>query len=466
VQHYASRAHGRAFGPLNLVQTLAFCRNLSKAVAESADKGLELCTAPGKEEDHTNATVLVGAYLILCSKYTSQGVAEVMGSADAQRKFVCSWASVAKPEGARFMSVMDCWTGLEMAKQQGWLTDDILGDDVKHNVWVTNFKFMLEAYDATWLVPGVLMVSADPSTTAHDPNPATCSGVFPVSTPGKKSEYSCGSLSTACSRRPSKDPAKDPEGLRIVDVDEPALATAELLYASPQRLDAPAISAVSEDARRSESEDSAEACTPPGVVSAADDDPSVDDEICSTDTVAKVYSGIPTCYLAKPPENEGSPKPFVWFLQDCQVSIVVRANFANEPGMLQAYDGSEMLNYDIVHQDICVDDHCGGLPDKSAFKAFLEVTEDYMRAGDDAVLVHCKGGFGRSVVMACALLIDRFDLRGSALLGWVRLCRAGTVTTPKQEQFLRSLRGREDLRRFLRGMPGTLPAAHCGCSVQ
>eukprot|EP00972_Heterocapsa_arctica_P115713 16449330-Heterocapsa_arctica.AAC.1 len=47
-------------------------------------------------------------------------------------------------------------------------------------------------------------------------------------------------------------------------------------------------------------------------------------------------------------------------------------------------------------------------------------------ASDDArkaVLVHCKGGFGRSVVFACCLLIWEHDIPGRQLLGWVRVVR-------------------------------------------
>merc|ERR1719181_744806 len=128
--------------------------------------------------------------------------------------------------------------------------------------------------------------------------------------------------------------------------------------------------------------------------------------------------------------------------------------------MIEPYDEKAMLDHGIVVEDVFVDDHEGGLPPVYIIKEALDAATNYMHKESDAVLVHCKGGFGRSVTVACCILIDRFDVSGRALLGWVRLVRPGAVTTSKQEQFLCNLKGREDLHRVINGHRSCI-----GCSV-
>lgn len=65
-----------------------------------------------------------------------------------------------------------------------------------------------------------------------------------------------------------------------------------------------------------------------------------------------------------------------------------------------------------------------------------------------AILVHCKGGFGRSVVLAACLAIERVDISGAAALGLFRIMRPGAITTRRQEIFLTSFKGSADVRRF------------------
>jgi len=58
------------------------------------------------------------------------------------------------------------------------------------------------------------------------------------------------------------------------------------------------------------------------------------------------------------------------------------------------------------------------------------------------------GGFGRSVVLAACLAIERVDISGAAALGLFRIMRPGAITTRRQEAFLKSFKGAADVRRF------------------
>merc|ERR1712176_1150171 len=122
-----------------------------------------------------------------------------------------------------------------------------------------------------------------------------------------------------------------------------------------------------------------------------------------------------------------------------------------------------------LHADVKVKDTNGGLPKPADVAKVLNACPDE----DDfasIVFVHCKGGFGRSMVLACCLVIDRLDILGSAMLGWVRLARPGAVNTPQQELLLRSFRGRSDVRKYA-GHPTDSDRAgggspQCGCTLQ
>merc|ERR1719401_2218483 len=107
----------------------------------------------------------------------------------------------------------------------------------------------------------------------------------------------------------------------------------------------------------------------------------------------------------------------------------------------RSYDPHSWSELGIVHRDMVMRD--GGCPSKDDVRRALRSA-----SAAEAILVHCKGGFGRSVVLACCLIVDRYDVPGEALLGWVRVARPGAINSTRQERFLTGLRGRADLQRF------------------
>mmetsp|Transcript_83031 Transcript_83031/g.247719 ORF Transcript_83031/g.247719 Transcript_83031/m.247719 type:complete len:143 (-) Transcript_83031:186-614(-) len=112
-----------------------------------------------------------------------------------------------------------------------------------------------------------------------------------------------------------------------------------------------------------------------------------------------------------------------------------------------SYSDRALEPYGIRHANVRVVDREGGLPKKKDFAKALEVARDFWdQDPSGAVFVHCKGGFGRSVILACCLAIERFDVSGRAMLGWARIARPGAFTSPKQEMFIAGLKGREDVR--------------------
>mmetsp|Transcript_68343 Transcript_68343/g.184632 ORF Transcript_68343/g.184632 Transcript_68343/m.184632 type:complete len:124 (-) Transcript_68343:196-567(-) len=109
----------------------------------------------------------------------------------------------------------------------------------------------------------------------------------------------------------------------------------------------------------------------------------------------------------------------------------------------------------------------GAVPPDVSVRGFISVARDMNTEEGSAILVHCKGGFGRSVFLACILVIYRYNVSGRGLLGWVRIARPGAITTPEQEAVLLSLSGRVDLCRRYGISEGddSMPRTQACCTV-
>mmetsp|Transcript_26655 Transcript_26655/g.58578 ORF Transcript_26655/g.58578 Transcript_26655/m.58578 type:complete len:450 (-) Transcript_26655:180-1529(-) len=289
-------------------------------------------------------------------------------------------------ESERVLTVADCWAGIATASRLGWLTPNLIEDhDLAEKASVT-YKAMAETFDAAWLAPGLVLICADPVTTVLDPNPNTFTKIFP----------------------------------------------------DDEQITAPAPTATAPTAEAPTAEAPENGIGPKRVLASQK-------SIDSCDTVCKNYSdgeGI----VRRPGED---PTSFLEFLHACDVGILVRTNSVEEPGMPGwIYDAAKMRDSGIAHSDIFIRDYGGGLPEPADVAKMLEFCEGCALPGAQAVGVHCKGGFGRSVTMACLLVMAHFDVPGRALLGWARIVRPGAVTTTRQERFIYRMQGRDDVYRY------------------
>lgn len=189
----------------------------------------------------------------------------------------------------------------------------------------------------------------------------------------------------------------------------------------------------------------------------------------SCHTVCKEYDHeAATVGVSQGIRRTAGAKDFVSWCQDQGVRLLVRVNHFHEPGLPKgagSYDAEAFFGLEHLH--LPVEDSGGGVPSPVAIRRFLDVCEHHgASAFGSAVLVHCKGGFGRSVLFACCLLIHWHDISGRAVLGWSRIVRPGAIVTKEQEHFLCRLKDRGDLEVYLlRGMSrcGTLAR---GCATQ
>ncbi|CAE8604847.1 unnamed protein product [Polarella glacialis] len=505
VLHYSQEACGRAFGPLNLAQTMRFCNRLDTELSRLKSNDplelLVLATPSQNPEARANSAVLLGAYLIFRLGWSVDQVTTALPE-EGDLSFACSWSRLDLQENKRHMRALHCWQGLKIAQQNGWVSSLCCEDAFHADLMVSGWERLALTYDASWLVPGMVIICADPTTTVCDPNPNTFSELWPtVETPmcgqqpapailfvelfeSMPEDLSPGSLA-------SKDTVNGQQigsvsrmtfGSVPEDSGPASLASKDIvngqqtgsvsgmpragrwqsrltpILVSPNDMESPADEAWSRQLSPVSNLSPFSPLSPGPRGRAA----SVCKEFScsSTHTVCKEYGRFADMSLAN--NHGGQILSFFGLLQELGVKSVVRANFKMEAGMLTpSYDPTALQGLGMKHLSMPILDHNGALPEPREVAAVLEMCETL--ADGDPIAVHCKGGLGRSVVLACAIAIDQFDVSGAAIMGWVRIVRPGAVTTTEQEQVLCSFKCRDDLRKWA-GCPRNTKC--CRCMIQ
>ena len=325
VVHYTSKAVGQAFGPLALDQTIRFC-----SVLQTLLKQFKHVTVPKTQDprESANLAVLLGAFLLLSRSWSVQNVVDKMPE-EACLLFTCSWAKQSAP--APLLTVRDCWFGLDMAREQKWLDLSDSDDTLRIRLSCTMYQMSLLHYDASWLVPGKILVSADPVSTIQDPNPATCKALTP--SPMQASVFS-------------------PQISEISSLS-PALVVGE------HRESATPISHSTPSKKTS----------------------------LTTHTVAKEYDA-----RAHAVGVSSEAQDFLSFTEGVGVELVVRANTGDEAGLRQlggTYDRTVFTSVGITHLDAPVPDVRGAVPSSDTVRCVLRSCERVKDTG--VVLLHCKG---------------------------------------------------------------------------
>lgn len=384
VVHYTPQSCGRAFGPLGFDQMVCFCYGLQERLRQGQ---VVLATRQGDEAARMNAAVFLGSFLILRYRWSLEEVEECLGQEEAGALFPCSWGNLKIPEPTRWLRVKDCWEGIAYADKHGWFNSasvQACNESIKSKV-CQSWRTMIEGYDASWIVKDWLLVCADPITTATDPNPCTFKRMYPNSTP---METHLEDTAVA--------------GTNICGMDNDF------------------------DARKMSEGESDERPT-----AACSDTEDVGDVISSVCTVNKDYNQVYEHEMLCSVRLD-----FVSFLNSCNAKLLVRANHKVEPGLQNSYDKNILTEHGIDHCEACYKDVRGAVPPKHIITEVLSRTKRVLDNCEGAVAIHCKGGFGRSLMLACAVILNYFDVPGRALLGWVRIVRPGAITTVQQEACL------------------------------
>eukprot|EP00828_Plagiopyla_frontata_P021269 TRINITY_DN2767_c0_g1_i5.p2 TRINITY_DN2767_c0_g1~~TRINITY_DN2767_c0_g1_i5.p2 ORF type:complete len:213 (+),score=45.45 TRINITY_DN2767_c0_g1_i5:663-1301(+) len=92
----------------------------------------------------------------------------------------------------------------------------------------------------------------------------------------------------------------------------------------------------------------------------------------------------------------------------------------------KAYDEKKFVRNGIAHTDIFFDD--GSTPKRDLIDKFLSVAEKEK----GALGVHCKAGLGRTGTMIGCYAMKHYHFPAPAFIGWIRICRPGSVLGPQQ----------------------------------
>lgn len=120
-----------------------------------------------------------------------------------------------------------------------------------------------------------------------------------------------------------------------------------------------------------------------------------------------------------------TPEHYIPYYKKRNVTLVVRLNE-------KQYDEKKFLSAGIDHLDLIYPD--GTNAPMHVLMRFIEACEQT----PGAVAVHCKAGLGRTGTCIGAYMMKHHMFSAHELIGWLRLCRPGSVIGP-QQQFMETI---------------------------
>jgi cell division cycle 14 len=115
-----------------------------------------------------------------------------------------------------------------------------------------------------------------------------------------------------------------------------------------------------------------------------------------------------------------SPDHYAPIFKKLGVTDIVRLN---QP----LYDRNTFINHGFNHHEMYFVD--GTTPSQALLDKFIKMCEN----AKGAIAVHCKAGLGRTGTVVGCYLMKHYRMTASEVIGWMRVCRPGSVLGPQQQ---------------------------------
>eukprot|EP00931_Biecheleriopsis_adriatica_P008380 TRINITY_DN10957_c0_g2_i10.p1 TRINITY_DN10957_c0_g2~~TRINITY_DN10957_c0_g2_i10.p1 ORF type:complete len:580 (+),score=86.83 TRINITY_DN10957_c0_g2_i10:236-1741(+) len=409
--------------PPSIKQILTFLRLLCRQTEE-----LTICLFSAQKR--AMAAVLAGAVLVLRRGFSAEKAWERILQASPQPPAdpAAAWDRFAPPFSqtgkttSTSLTVFDCLAALEFARGKSWMPD--LEDNFDDQAW----QLLREKLDASWIIPGELLALGNPWDSSANPR---FPGLLELSTQLPKPSSPTSSLAE---RRLGSGTVPH----SLVTGFTSSSTTLTLQPASP--------SSPQSQSRTPSHASSGASST--GSIECLDawefDDPEEEDTTAEGTVIRSPELASPWAEDAVSQEaKQILEDTFATYFRRFDVRAVVRLNYEFESPRQNGYE-LVFLQEGIGVTELPFND--GDIPSKSLVKTFLKMCRKTHMPGGQPLAVHCMGGLGRTGVLIGTYAVSHHRMTGSAFHGWVRMCRPGSVQTPRQERFLRNLKPETSLR--------------------